>query len=136
MWDVVAGLAASGVTVFLTTQYLEEADRLADRVALLDDGRIVAQGTPAELKRLVHGGSVRLEFGDEEMLDRAAGVLGDGLRDDQALALDVPSDGGVRSLRALLDRLDASSIEVDALSVRSADLDDVFLSLTGKGTDR
>jgi ABC-2 type transport system ATP-binding protein len=136
MWDVVRELVASGVTIFLTTQYLEEADRLADRVALLDGGRIVAQGTPAELKRLVHGGSVRLEFGDEEMLDRAAGVLGDGLRDDQALALDVPSDGGVRSLRALLDRLDASSIEVDALSVRSADLDDVFLSLTGKGTDR
>src|SRR3954454_18457404 len=133
MWDVVRELVASGVTIFLTTQYLEEADRLGDRVALLDGGRIVAQGTPVELKRLVHGGSVRLQFGDEAMLDRAAAVLGDGSRDEQALALDVPSDGGVRSLRALLDRLDAASIDVDALSVRSADLDDVFLSLTGKG---
>jgi ABC-2 type transport system ATP-binding protein len=136
MWDVVRELVASGVTIFLTTQYLEEADRLADRVALLDGGRIVAQGTPVELKRLVHGGSVRLQFADEAMLERAAAVLADGSRDEQALALDVPSDGGVRSLRALLDRLDAASIDVDALSVRSADLDDVFLSLTGKGTNR
>src|SRR3954453_1083505 len=136
MWDVVRELVASGVTIFLTTQYLEEADRLADHVALLDGGRIVAQGTPVELKRLVHGGSVRLQFGDEAMLDRAAAVLADGSRDEQALALDVPSDGGVRSLRALLDRLDPASIDVDALSGRSADLDDVFLSLTGKGTNR
>src|SRR6185369_12841232 len=70
--------------------------------------------------------------GDEAMLDRAATALDTGSRDEQGLALEVPSDGGVRSLRALLDRLDAASIEVDALSVRSADLDDVFLSLTGR----
>ncbi len=132
MWDVVRGLVADGVTVLLTTQYLEEADRLADRIALLDGGRVVASGTPAELKRLVHGGSVQLEFGDEAALDRAAAVLGDGSRDEQGLSLEVPNDGGVRSLRALLDRLDAASIEVDGLSVRSADLDDVFLSLTGR----
>ena len=75
---------------------------------------------------------MRLEFGDEATLDRAAAALGDGARDDQGLALQVPSDGGVHSLRSLLDRLDAASIEVDALSVRSADLDDVFLSLTGR----
>jgi ABC-2 type transport system ATP-binding protein len=132
MWDVVRELVASGVTIFLTTQYLEEADRLADRVALLDGGKVVAQGTPAELKRLVPGGSVRLEFGDEASLDRAATALGTGSRDEQGLALQVPSDGGVHSLRALLDRLDAAAIEVDALSIRSADLDDVFLSLTGR----
>ena len=132
MWDIVRDLVADGVTIFLTTQYLEEADRLASRIALLDGGRIVAQGTPAELKRLVPGGSVRLEFGDEAALDRAASLLDDGARDDQGLALELPSDGGVHSLRALLDRLDAESIEVDGLSVRSADLDDVFLSLTGR----
>ena len=107
MWDIVRELVAAGVTILLTTQYLEEADRLASRIALLDGGRIVAQGTPAELKRLVPGGSVRLEFGDEAALDRAAAALGDGTRDDQGLALELPSDGGVRSLRALLDRLDA-----------------------------
>ena len=132
MWDIVRELVAGGVTILLTTQYLEEADRLASRIALLDGGRVVAQGTPAELKRLVPGGSVRLEFADEAALDRAAEALGDGTRDDQGLALDLPNDGGVRSLRALLDRLDANAIEVDALAIRSADLDDVFLSLTGR----
>ena len=132
MWDIVRELVAGGVTILLTTQYLEEADRLASRIALLDGGRVVAQGTPAELKRLVPGGSVRLEFADEAALDRAAQALGDGTRDDQGLALDLPNDGGVHSLRALLDRLDANAIEVDALAIRSADLDDVFLSLTGR----
>ena len=90
MWDIVRELVASGVTIFLTTQYLEEADRLASRIALLDGGRVVAQGTPAELKRLVPGGSVRLEFADEAALDRAAQALGNGTRDDQGLALDLP----------------------------------------------
>src|SRR5262245_36188362 len=133
MWDIVRDLVAGGVTIFLTTQYLEEADRLAHRIALLDGGRVVAQGSPAELKRLVPGGSVRLEFGDPAELDRAAAVVGDGVaRDDEALALQVPSDGSVHALRTLLDRLDAGAIEVDGLSVRSPDLDDVFLSLTGR----
>jgi ABC-2 type transport system ATP-binding protein len=132
MWDIVRELVAGGVTIFLTTQYLEEADRLASRIALLDGGHVVAQGTPAELKRLVPGGSVRLEFADEASLERAARTVGDGSRDEQGLALELPNNGGVHSLRALLDRLDAASIEVDGLSVRSADLDDVFLSLTGR----
>ena len=131
MWDIVRDLVADGVTIFLTTQYLEEADRLASRIAMLDGGRIVAQGTPAELKRLVPGGSVRLEFGDAAELDRAASLLEGGSRDEQGLALEVPSDG-LHSLRSLLDRLDAESIDVDGLSGRSADLDDVFLSLTGR----
>jgi ABC-2 type transport system ATP-binding protein len=131
MWDIVRDLVADGVTILLTTQYLEEADRLASRIAMLDNGRIVAQGTPAELKRLVPGGSVRLEFGDGAALDRAASLLDGGTRDEQGLALDVPNDG-LHSLRLLLDRLDTESIEVDGLSVRSADLDDVFLSLTGR----
>jgi len=131
MWEIVRDLVADGTTVFLTTQYLEEADRLAGRIALLDGGRVVAQGTPAELKRLVPGGSVRLEFGDQSELDRAARALG-GSPDEQGLALQLPSDGGVHSLRTLLDRLDAASIEVDAVAVRSPDLDDVFLSLTGR----
>ena len=132
MWDIVRDLVARGVTILLTTQYLEEADRLATGIALLDGGRIVAQGTPSELKRLVPGGSIRLEFADVTTLDRAERVLSGGSRDDQAFALQLPSDGGVQSLRGLLDRLDAASIEVEGLSVRSADLDDVFLSLTGR----
>ena len=131
MWQIVRELVADGVTILLTTQYLEEADRLASRIALLDHGRIVAEGTPSELKRLVPGGSVRLEFPDETQLDRAASLLG-GARDDEALALNLASDGAVQSVRTVLDRLDAASVAVDALSVKSADLDDVFLSLTGR----
>ena len=132
MWDIVGELVSDGVTILLTTQYLEEADRLADHIALLDGGRVVAEGTPAELKRLVPGGSIRLEFGDEPTLERAAAAFDAGSRDDKTFALELPSDGGVSSLRAVLDRLDAGSIEVEGLSVRSADLDDVFLSLTGR----
>ena len=132
LWQIIRDLVSGGVTVFLTTQYLEEADRLADRIAVLDQGRIVAEGTPEELKRLVPGGSIRLQFPDTPALARAAEVLGDGDRNDDALTLQVPSDGGVRSLRALLDRLDAEAIEVAELSVQTPELDDVFLALTGR----
>jgi ABC-2 type transport system ATP-binding protein len=135
MWDLVREHVADGVTILLTTQYLEEADRLASRIALLDRGRVVAEGTPGQLKRLVPGGNVRLEFSDLGTFERAARTLDDGTRDEDGLALQIPSDGGVHSLRALLDRLDTAAIEVDSLSVRPADLDDVFLSLTGAGTD-
>src|SRR5262245_16273323 len=95
MWQIVRELVADGVTILLTTQYLEEADHLASRIALLDGGRVVAQGTPAELKRLVPGGSVRLEFDNEAALDRASRALGDGSRDEQSLALELRNDGGV-----------------------------------------
>ena len=133
MWDIVRDLVADGVTILLTTQYLEEADRLASRIALLDGGRIVAQGTPAELKRLVPGGSVRLEFGDEAALDRAARALGDGVARRPG-----PGARGARATAASTRCARCSTgstprpIEVDGLSVRSADLDDVFLSLTGR----
>jgi ABC-2 type transport system ATP-binding protein len=136
MWDIVRGLVADGITIFLTTQYLEEADELAGRIALLDEGHIVAQGTPAELKRLVPGGHIRLEFGDPAHLEKAAGRLGDARRDPDALALDVPTDGEVASLRAVLDRLAAISVEVAGVSIHTPDLDDVFLSLTGKNSPR
>jgi ABC-2 type transport system ATP-binding protein len=131
MWDIIRRLVTGGVTIFLTTQYLEEADRLADHVALLDAGRIVAQGTPDELKRLIPGGHVGLEFADREAFDRAASVFGEAVRDEENLRLRVPSDGRVGSLRSILDRLDAASIEVGGLSVERPDLDDVFLALTG-----
>jgi ABC-2 type transport system ATP-binding protein len=131
MWQIVRDLVARGVTIFLTTQYLEEADRLANRIAVLDKGRIVAEGTPSELKRLVPGGHIRLEFADAAALDKAARIFDGASQDDDALTLQVPSDGGVGSLRSLLDRLDDESIEVGGLSVQTPDLDDVFLSLTG-----
>ncbi|GAA1741683.1 ATP-binding cassette domain-containing protein [Luedemannella helvata] len=130
MWQIIRELVSGGTTVFLTTQYLEEADQLADRIAVLDHGRIVAAGTPAELKRLVPGGHLRLVFASAADLDTAARAFDGATRDDDALALQVPSDGGVRSLRAVLDRLDAASVEVESLTVHSPDLDDVFLALT------
>ncbi|MEU4679858.1 ATP-binding cassette domain-containing protein [Micromonospora sp. NPDC023737] len=132
MWDIIRQLVAEGVTIFLTTQYLEEADRLADRIAVLDQGRLVAQGTPAELKRQIPGGHVRLRFAGDLELDAAARILPDSTRDDEDLILRVPSDGGANSLRALLARLDELSIEVEEFSVHTPDLDDVFLALTGR----
>jgi ABC-2 type transport system ATP-binding protein len=120
------------VTIFLTTQYLDEADELADRIALLDNGRLVAEGTAAELKRLVPGGHVSLRFTDPVQLAAASRAFDGATRDDDALSLEVPSDGGVRSLRAVLDRLDAAAAEPDELIVHTPDLDDVFLSLTGR----
>jgi ABC-2 type transport system ATP-binding protein len=132
MWQIVRELVASGVTIFLTTQYLEEADQLADRIAVLDHGKIVAEGTPEELKRRIPGGHVRLKFTDARELESAARVVGQASRDSDALALTVPHDGSLKSLKALLDRLDAGAVEVDSLSVDTPDLDDVFLALTGK----
>ncbi len=135
MWAIIRDLVADGVTIFLTTQYLEEADQLADRVAVLDQGRIVAQGTPDELKRRMPGTHVRLRFATTADLDSAARVLADATRDDEALALRVPSDGGTKSLRAVLDRLDEYGLSADEFSVHTPDLDDVFLALTGHTTE-
>jgi ABC-2 type transport system ATP-binding protein len=131
MWQIIRELAAGGVTIFLTTQYLEEADELANRIAVLDKGRLVAEGTPDELKRMIPGGYIRLEFADAMGLSAAASILGEVSRDDNALTLELPTDGGVRSLRALLERVDDKNIEVANLIVHTPDLDDVFFALTG-----
>lgn len=134
MWEIVRELTGDGVTIFLTTQYLEEADQLADRVAVLDGGRIVAEGTPDELKRRVPGSHIRLRFTDATELETAARILPGATRDDEALVLRVPGDGGSKSLRDLLDRLAAYSIEATEVSIHTPDLDDVFFALTGRAT--
>jgi ABC-2 type transport system ATP-binding protein len=134
MWDIVRELTADGVTVFLTTQYLEEADRLADRIAVLDQGHLVAEGTPGQLKRQVPGSYVRLRFADGVALDAAARILTGSARDDEELTLRVASDGGVKSVRVLLNQLDEHSIDVAEFSVHTPDLDDVYLALTGHAT--
>ncbi|MFF7156811.1 ATP-binding cassette domain-containing protein [Streptomyces sp. NPDC008139] len=134
MWDTVRSLVASGVTVFLTTQYLEEADQLADRVAVLDGGRIVAEGTADELKARIPGSHVRLRFTDPEEYERAAAAVPGAVRDDGELALRVAGDAGLDALRSLLDRLDAGGVRTADFSVHTPDLDDVFLALTGDGS--
>ncbi|RLP98149.1 ATP-binding cassette domain-containing protein [Micromonospora sp. CV4] len=131
MWQIIRELVADGVTVFLTTQYLEEADELADRIAVLNDGKIAAEGTAKELKRLIPGGHVRLRFTDPTSYQSAADALHDATRDDETLALQIPSDGSQRELRTILDRLDSAAIEADELTVHTPDLDDVFFALTG-----
>ena len=131
MWQLIRDLATEGVTILLTTQYLEEADQLADRIAVLDHGRIVADGTPAELKRRIPGAHIRLRFTDAASLDAAAGALPDGTRDDAELALRVPHEGGIGSLRAILARL-GDGVAVADLSIHTPDLDDVFFALTAK----
>ncbi len=131
MWEIVRELVAGGTTIFLTTQYLEEADQLADRIAVLDQGHLVAEGTPGELKRRVPGSHVRLRFADVAALHAAARVLDGSTVDEAALSLRVPGDAGGKSLRALLNRLDEHSIDVEEFSVHTPDLDDVFLALTG-----
>ncbi|WP_141579180.1 ATP-binding cassette domain-containing protein [Actinomadura sp. WMMA1423] len=136
MWGIVRDLVRNGVTIFLTTQYLEEADELADRIGLLDGGRMIAEGTAEELKRRIPGGHVLLRFADPSRLDAARLALGVGTPDPEALTLQVPSDGGVRVIRDVLAVLDEHSVEVDEMSVHTPDLDDVFLTLTGKQTDQ
>ncbi|MFL5591316.1 MAG: ATP-binding cassette domain-containing protein [Ktedonobacteraceae bacterium] len=131
MWQIIRDLAAGGVTILLTTQYLEEADLLADRIVVLDQGKLVAQGTPDELKRLIPGGHIRLQFADASGFESAARTLGEVARDDNELTLQVPTDGSVRSLKAVLDRLDDESIVVNEFSIHTPDLDDVFFALTG-----
>jgi len=131
MWQIVRDLVAGGVTIFLTTQALDEADELADHIAVLDRGRIVAEGTPDELKRKIPGGHVSLRFADAAGYESAVRLLDARSRDDETLTLQVPSNGDVRTLRDLLTRLDGAAVEVDALSIHTPDLDDVFFAVTG-----
>ncbi|MFI0761491.1 ATP-binding cassette domain-containing protein [Streptomyces anulatus] len=133
MWGIIRNLVSDGVTVFLTTQYLEEADELADRIAVLNDGKIAAEGSAEELKRIVPGGHVKLRFTDPDAYRSAASALREVTRDDETLSLQIPSDGSQRELRSILDWLDSAEIEADELTVHTPDLDDVFFALTGSG---
>ncbi|AWN32177.1 ATP-binding cassette domain-containing protein [Streptomyces sp. NEAU-S7GS2] len=133
MWEIIRSLVADdGVTIFLTTQYLEEADQLADRIAVLDQGKLVAEGTADELKRRIPGGHIRLRFQDASALTSAAALFDATAHDSEALTLHVPGDGSVPALRAVLDTLDHASIRAEELTVHTPDLDDVFLTLTGR----
>ncbi|MCO8302110.1 ATP-binding cassette domain-containing protein [Streptomyces hygroscopicus] len=130
MWTIVRELVTDGVTVFLTTQYLEEADQLAHRIAVLHDGQIAAEGTADELKRLIPGGHVRLRFADPAAYRAAASALRETTPDDESLTLRLPTNGSQRELRAILDQLDSAGAEAAELTVHTPDLDDVFFALT------
>ncbi|MFD6031825.1 ATP-binding cassette domain-containing protein [Cellulosimicrobium funkei] len=137
LWEVVRGLAADGTTVLLTTQYLEEADRLADTIAVLHDGRVAARGTAAELKALVAGDQVRVAFDDPESLAAAVRLapsigLARPTADAKDLSLTAPSDDPVRTIRDVLAAADAHALAVVGVSVVRPTLDDVFLALTRK----
>lgn len=131
MWGIARELASAGVTILLTTQNLDEADQLADRIAVLDEGRIVAEGTPAELKSRISGGHIRLYFASPDLLSSAAGILPTAAPYPEQLVLQIPADGTVDALRTLLDELKGADIPVERLSMHNPDLDDVFLSVTG-----
>jgi ABC-2 type transport system ATP-binding protein len=138
VWQVVAGLAGSGVTIFLTTQYLEEADRLADRVAVLDGGRVVADDTAERLKRQVAGQRLDLVLAGLAAFEDAARLLGRRAVNPDAgrLTIGVATDGSAAHVRALLDEVDPARRAVRRFAVHSATLDDVFLALTGRPADR
>ncbi|GAA2052559.1 daunorubicin resistance protein DrrA family ABC transporter ATP-binding protein [Catenulispora yoronensis] len=133
MWEFTRELVAAGTTILLTTQYLDEADELADRVTVLDAGRVVADGTAAELKRRVPGGRIDVAFTDRDGLDAAARALRVPAQD--GLTLRLPHDGGVRSLRAVVEALDDAAVDVATLTVKASDLDDVFFALTGHAAE-
>ena len=130
MWDSIRELAESGVTILLTTQYLNEADELADQIAVLDRGRIVAEGTPDELKRRIPGGHVRLQMRTASSLHRAVTLLQGASYAGDRLEIQVPTDGSVATLRRLLQVLDEAEVDVEQLSIHTPDLDDVFFAVT------
>ncbi|MER6592478.1 ATP-binding cassette domain-containing protein [Micromonospora purpureochromogenes] len=136
LWGVIADLAANGLTIFLTTQYLEEADRLADRVALLDGGTIVAEGTPTQLKERVAGQRLDLELVDRTALEDVLTLLGERVvtKDLDLLTIGVTTDGSANQVRAVLDEADPQRNRITKFQVHSATLDDVFLALTGHPT--
>ncbi|MFE7130909.1 ATP-binding cassette domain-containing protein [Streptomyces sp. NPDC057638] len=132
-WEIIRELVADGVTVFLTTQYLEEADQLADRIAVLSDGKIAAEGTAEELKRLIPGGHVRLRFADPAAYRSAVSALDHATTDDEALAGQAPSDDSRRELRSILDWLDSSGF---ALREVSRDSEALTMKIPSNGSQR
>jgi ABC-2 type transport system ATP-binding protein len=140
MWDILGELVRGGTTVLLTTQYLEEADRLADRIAVIDAGRVIARGTADELKTQVGGERLEVTVSRAEELPRTVAVLeglgtGEPSVDTHTRHVTVPVQGGTRVLIEALRRLDAEGVTVLDVGVRRPTLDDVFLALTGHGAE-
>jgi ABC-2 type transport system ATP-binding protein len=139
-WDVIGELVADGASVLLTTQYLEEADRLADSIAVIDSGRVIARGTSDELKAQVGGERLEMVLDETADIDEVARVLteigtGEPAVDRHARRVGIVVDGGAKSLIEALRRLDLQSITVQDVGLHRPTLDDVFLALTGRAAD-
>ncbi len=130
-WDTIKSLAGAGKTIFLTTQYLEEADRLADKIAILSHGRIAAEGTPQALKSMLPQGQIELRFADREQLAKAGQALSDRhpSRSESALSLTISTDGTVGQVNRLFRALETAKIEVAEFAQKSPTLDDAFLQI-------
>jgi ABC-2 type transport system ATP-binding protein len=138
MWETIKSLANNGTTVFLTTQYLDEADQLADRIAILSKGKIVAEGTPKELKKLLPNGQIELKFLTKEQLDMAEKVLGkyELQRTDDTLSLMVTTDGSVTQLTQLFNKIEAAKIEIAEFAQKAPTLDDAFLKIIKENEEK
>lgn len=133
MWKVIKQLVSEGSTILLTTQYLDEADHLADRIVVIDNGKVIAEGTSDELKGKVGSERVELTFASDRDLEKAVTALVERSpqTDTQRRQLSVANDGGVKQLRQILEQLESKKIKVDGLSLHKPTLDDVFMELTG-----
>lgn len=133
MWEIIEKLAQDGTTILLTTQYMEEADQLADRVVVIDGGKVIAEGTTDELKDRVGKERVEFIFGSTAELEKAHKIIdGDAVQmDEKHRSMSIANDGGVRKLKAILEKLEKGKVSVESLSLHKPTLDDVFLQLTG-----
>jgi ABC-2 type transport system ATP-binding protein len=133
MWKVIENLMRDGATILLTTQYLEEADKLADRIAVIDHGKVIAEGTADELKNRVGKNRLELVISRVENLNQAQsviGIVGTVINNDEKL-LTVPIEGAVKDVKNILDRLEKANIDIESMSLHKPTLDDVFLNVTG-----
>jgi ABC-2 type transport system ATP-binding protein len=133
MWKIIQELMDNGATILLTTQYLDEADKLADRIAVIDQGKVIAEGTANELKNSV--GKNRLELilakaEDIQRVEQALGVSGTSVNEDER-SISIPIETGVKEVKGILDSVEKLGIEIETMSLHKPTLDDVFLNLTG-----
>lgn len=138
MWDIIKRLVEHGSTILLTTQYLEEADQLADRIAVIDGGKVIAEGTADELKAKVGKERIELSFATPADYQKAVETLKSKslMADDKQSTLSVPNDGGVRKLKEILEKLEAAKVKTEGMSLHKPTLDDVFMQLTGHQATR